>query len=111
MRGALWRKYNASRCFQKNRLQQSDVYKRQAVYGDYSYSHTAVVDWCNKFRKGRESTKDLARPGPARASDENVRQRETGLRANRFIRVKELSQMLSISAVSYTHLDVYKRQV
>ena len=71
----------------------------KAVYNAYSYSHTAVVEWCNKFRQGRESTKDLARPGPARvaASDENVRQLETFLRANRRIKVRELSQMLNIS--------------
>ena len=62
------------------------------------------------------STKDLARPGPARvaASDENARQLETALRTNRHIKVREFSQMLSISMgtvpVSYTHLDVYKRQ-
>ena len=88
----------------------------KAVYGDYSYCHTAVVEWWNKFRQRRESTKDLARPGPARvtASNENVRQLETALRANRPIKITELSQMLSISVgtvpVSYTHLDVYKRQ-
>ena len=41
------------------------IYTRlQAVYGDYCFSHTAVVEWCNKFRQGRESTKDLARPRP-----------------------------------------------
>ena len=55
--------------------QPMEIYTRmKAVYGDYSYSHTAVVEWCNKFREGRESTKDLAHPGPARAaaSDVNV---------------------------------------
>ena len=38
-------------------------------------------------------------PGPARvaASDENLRQLETTLRANRRIIIRELSQMLSIS--------------
>ena len=53
--------------------------------GDYSCSHTAVVEWCNKFLQGREFTKYLARPGPARvaASHENVRQLESTLRANR----------------------------
>ena len=42
----------------------------------------------------------MARPGPAcdAASDENVRQLETtALPANRHIKVRELSQMLSIS--------------
>ena len=68
-----------------------EIYTRiKAVYGDYSYSHTAVVEWCNKFRQGRESTKDLARSGPARvaASDENVRQLEITLRANRRIKLE-----------------------
>ena len=33
--------------------------RMKAVYGGYSYSHMPVVEWCNKFRQGRESTKDL----------------------------------------------------
>ena len=42
-----------------------EMYTRmKAVYGDYSYPFTAVVEWCNKFRQGREPTKDLSRPGP-----------------------------------------------
>ena len=43
-----------------------EIYMRmKAVYGDYSYSHMTVVEWCNKFWQKRESTKDLAHPGPA----------------------------------------------
>ena len=42
--------------------------RMKAVYGDYSYSHTAMVEWCNKFRQGRKSTKDFARPGPVRVA-------------------------------------------
>ena len=42
-----------------------EIYMRmKALYGDYSYSHMAVVEWCNKFCQGRESTKDLACPRP-----------------------------------------------
>ena len=48
--------------------QPMEIYTRiKAVYGDYSYSHAGVVEWCNKFRQGRKSTKDLACPSPARA--------------------------------------------
>ena len=78
----------------RDSVSQVEIYSTmKAVYGDCSYSHTAVVEWCNKFRQGRESTKDLVRPRPAcvAASYENVRQLETALRANRRIKVRELS--------------------
>lgn len=39
-----------------------------AVYGDYRYSYTAVVERQIKFRQGRESTKDLHHPGPVRVT-------------------------------------------
>ena len=43
--------------------QPMEIYTRmKAVYGDYSYSHPAVVEWCNKFQQGRESTKYLPVP-------------------------------------------------
>ena len=99
-----------------------------------------MVEWCKKFWQGRESTKDLARLGPARvnASDKNVRQVETALPVNRHIKVDKyqtsknflkywVMEMVhsiirsfgyyKVAAqwipwpVSYTHLDVYKRQV
>lgn len=45
------------------------IYMRiSAVYGDYSYSHTATVERSNKFRHGRESTKHLVYPGSARVA-------------------------------------------
>ncbi|KAF7272417.1 hypothetical protein GWI33_014804 [Rhynchophorus ferrugineus] len=80
--------------------QPKEIYKSMKdVYGDCCYSYTAVAEWCSKFRQGRESTKDLARPGPARAatSEENVRQLELTLRTNRRVKVRELAQMLGIS--------------
>lgn len=47
----------------------------KAVYGDYRYFHTAVVEWWNNFWQGRDSIKDLACPRSARvaAAEENVR--------------------------------------
>ena len=58
-----------------------------------------IRQWLNGAINFDKSTKDLSHLGPARiaASDENVRQLETALRANRCIKVRELSQMLSIS--------------
>lgn len=32
------------------------------MYSNYSYSNTAVVESCNKFREGRNSINDLPRP-------------------------------------------------
>lgn len=40
----------------------------KAVYNDFSYSHTAVVNWCIKFGKERKSTEGLACHEPARVS-------------------------------------------
>lgn len=37
----------------------------KAVYGDYNYLYTAVIQWCNKFRQRREITEDSASPGHA----------------------------------------------
>lgn len=53
----------------------------ETVYGNYSYSHTVMVELCNKFRKGNITTKDLACPGLVlvTASDGNVKQLETVL--------------------------------
>lgn len=35
---------------------------------DYTYYNMVVVEWCWKFRSGRESTRDFARSGPAHAA-------------------------------------------
>lgn len=37
----------------------------------YGYSHMAVVEFCNKFRQARESTKDFAHPGPANVAGDS----------------------------------------
>lgn len=42
------------------------------LYGYYSYSDTAVDEWCDKFGQKTENTQDFARPGYVAASDGNV---------------------------------------
>lgn len=60
---------------------------------------TIVILWCNKFSQGRECVKDSVSSGTAcvAGSDENARQLEPVSGTNRSIKVRECSQMMSIS--------------
>lgn len=43
------------------------------VYGNNGLQHTAVSDWCNRFKEGISSTEDLACPGcPPRVMDQDT---------------------------------------
>lgn len=39
--------------------------RRKAISSGYSYFQMAVVEWCHKFRQGKECIKDLVRPSIA----------------------------------------------
>lgn len=79
-----------------------EIYRRiEAVYSDYSYSNTVVIECGNKFLQ-ENPLKIL--PSVA-ALDGNIRQRERAFRVNS-IKIREFSQMLSISVetvYSITH--------
>jgi transposase len=80
--------------------QPANIHRRmQAVYGNACVSKTTVKDWCRQFRQGRQSTADMARPGPARVATTpaNIAAVETAMRGNRRMSIKAIAADLNIS--------------
>ncbi|KAJ4435544.1 hypothetical protein ANN_18160 [Periplaneta americana] len=73
-----------------------------AVYGEHSVSYSRVLEWHKRFREGRLSLQDDARPGQAhRAISPTVNAETDGLiRGNRRITVEELRRLMGISHCS-----------
>lgn len=77
-----------------------DIHRRmQAAYGNKCVSKTTVTDWARMFRKGRQFTTDLRRPGQAHivATEKTIAKIDAAIQVNRCRSIRSLAKEFDVS--------------
>ncbi|KAJ4436551.1 hypothetical protein ANN_16583 [Periplaneta americana] len=80
-----------------------------AVYGEYSMSCSSILEWHKRYREGRLSLQDNARPGQAHRAitPADIAEVDGLIRENRRITVEELHRLVGISH-GFVHVTATK---